>query len=213
LQLSLTSGGASIPLDVFSSGDNGAHPAVLVLHGSGGMWNPMYHQYAQQFSRLGYTVFVLHYFARTATSWADDAAIERHFSEWMQTISDALDFIARQSGVDDGRIAVVGFSLGAFLALAVASQHARVKAVIDFFGGLPQQLASACTRMPPVLILHGDADERVPVRWAYELESLLARCGTAYEMKIYPGAGHKLNLPAMLDAGQRAVQFLKKHLG
>ena len=87
-----------------------------------------------------------------------------------------------------------------------------MKAVVDFFGGMPEQLRAQCTRLPPVLILHGDADARVPVRWAHETEEVLKRCGAEYEIKIYKGAGHRFDLPTMLDAGARAVSFLKKHL-
>lgn len=213
MQLSYESAGKRIPMDAFVSSAGADHPAVIVLHGSGGMWNPMYTQYAEQFSRLGYAVYVPHYFERTGTRWADDPAIERHFVDWMQTVQGAIDLVTQQPEVDGSRLALLGFSLGAFLALAIAAKDPRIKAVVDFFGGIPEQIRDRCTRMPPVLILHGDADERVPLRWATELEQLLQRCGTDYDIKIYRGEGHRFGGMAMLDAGARTVKFLKKHLG
>ncbi len=213
MPLNYDSGGHHISVDSFAPAAGGPHPAVIVLHGSGGMWNPMYMQYAQQFSGLGYAVYVLHYFERTGTQWADDATIEQHFVAWMETVRAGIDFVAQRPEVNGSRLAMIGFSLGAFLALAVAAEEPRIKAVVDFFGGIPEQIRDRCTRMPPVLILHGDADERVPMRWAAELEQLLKRCGTEYDIQIYRGEGHRFGMMTMLDAGARTVKFLKKYLG
>jgi carboxymethylenebutenolidase len=87
----------------------------------------------------------------------------------------------------------------------------RVKAVVDFFGGMPAEL-SGFQRMPPVLILHGEEDRVVPVTEATKLQRLLERAGTPYEIKLYPGAGHGFNGMQLIDAGRRSVQFLKKYL-
>lgn len=212
MQVTFASGAQQIVMDVFGADARTRRPAIVVLHGSGGMWNPMYHKYAEQFARFGFAVFVPHYFGRTGTTWADDATIHRHFREWLAVGSGTLDIVADHAGVDPDRIGVLGFSLGGFLALALAAQDERVKAVVEFFGGMPEEIARSCTRMPPVLILHGDADERVPLHWARETEQLLQRCGTEHELKIYRGAGHIFDLPTMLDAGQRTVRWFKQHL-
>jgi len=212
MQLTFESGARQITMDVFGADARTPRPAIVVLHGSGGMWNPMYHTYAEQFARFGFAVFVPHYFSRTGTTWADDATIHRHFREWLEVGKQTLDVVAEHAGIVPQRIGVLGFSLGGFLALALAAQDERVKAVVEFFGGIPEEIARECTRMPPVLILHGDADQRVPIRWAHEAEQLLQRCGAEHEMKIYRGAGHIFDLPTMLDAGQRTLRFFKKHL-
>jgi len=63
-----------------------------------------------------------------------------------------------------------------------------------------------------VLILHGEEDRVVPVTEATRLQQLLERAGTHCEMKLYPGAGHGFSGSQLLDAGQRASQFLKRNL-
>jgi carboxymethylenebutenolidase len=45
-------------------------------------------------------------------------------------------------------------------------------------------------QLPPTLILHGDADTRVPVTEAHDLEAVLKRLGTPYEKTILKGQGH-----------------------
>lgn len=159
----------------------------------------------------GYSVFLLHYFERTETVWADYTTTRRHFPDWMTTIGDAISFVAQNPAVDASRIGLLGFSLGAFLALAVASVDPRVKAVVEFFGGMPEEL-QGFQRMPPVLILHGESDQVVPVSEATKLQALLQRAGTPYEIQLYPGAGHVFNALQFMDAGRRAVQFLNKYL-
>jgi carboxymethylenebutenolidase len=67
-------------------------------------------------------------------------------------------------------------------------------------------------RLCPVLILHGEADSIVPVKEAYDLQSLLEKKGIPYEIKIYPGAGHGFENDTWHDAGIRTLQFLQKYL-
>ncbi|MCH3994833.1 MAG: alpha/beta hydrolase [Prevotella sp.] len=46
--------------------------------------------------------------------------------------------------------------------------------------------------MPPILISHGDNDETVPVKQAYELEEHLKAVQVPYRLRIYPGEKHGL---------------------
>ncbi len=205
------SSGHRVTVEQFLPVTPGKHRAVIALHGSGGIREGWSTQPATLMAGQGYCVFLLHFFERTGTVRADYETTHRHFPDWMRTIGDAITFAAQNPSVDANRIGLLGFSLGAFLALAVASVDPRVKAVVEFFGGLPEELQGA-PRMPPVLILHGEDDRVVSVSEAVKLQQLLERTGSAYEMKLYPGAGHVLNGLQFMDAGRRAVQFLNKHL-
>ena len=205
------SGGRPVTVREFRPAAPGKYPAVLALHGSGGIREGWSDQPSRLMAGQGYSVFLVHYFERTGTIGADPETTHRHFPDWMRTIGDAITFAMKHESVDPARVALLGFSLGAYLALAVASVDPRVTAVVDFFGGLPEEL-HGFTRMPPVLILHGEDDRVVPVSEATRLQQLLERTGTPYEIKLYPGAGHIFNGMQFLDAGQRTVQFLKKHL-
>jgi len=186
---------------------------VCALHGSGGLGNVGHLEFARMLANQGFCVVVPHYFESTGTVWADNATILREFARWMGTISDALDFTAKDEKADDSRIGLVGFSLGAYLALSLGSQQQRVKAVVDFFGGMPDHFAERLNGMPPVLILHGAADFVVPVTEAHKIAELLESRKLPYEMKLYENAGHGFRGLDMMDAGQRTFIFLKRHLG
>jgi putative redox protein len=62
----------------------------------------------------------------------------------------------------------------------------------------------------PVLILHGDADEVVPVEEAYELDSCLA---SSKRLSILKGTDHRLSNPALMQqAVEEALAWLMQHV-
>jgi carboxymethylenebutenolidase len=212
-QASFESGGKGIRLDCFLPHAKGQRfPAVIGLYGSGGGHASMAEP-ASLLAGRGFAVYVLHYFDRTATTEIDGLqTIFRHFPVWMKTLWDAVSFVARQPQVDPGRIGLLGFSLGAYLALSNAAIDSRIQAVVEFFGGMPKEMRLFTRRLCPVLILHGEQDKTVPVEEAYHLRQILEKKQIAYEMQIYPDVGHGFSGEIWRDAGLRTVAFLERHL-
>jgi carboxymethylenebutenolidase len=211
-QVTFDSGGKPIRLDCFVPNGNGQrYPAVISLYGSGGGFAGMTEP-ASLLASQGFAVYILHYFDRTGTSFADKETIFRHFPIWVKTLWDAISHIEKQPHVDADRIGLLGFSLGAYLSLSDAAVDKRVRAVVEFFGGLPKEMKFFMRRLCPVLILHGDADTTVPVEEAYNLQKVLEKKEIPYEMRIYPGAGHGFTGEVWRDAGMRSLAFLKKYL-
>jgi len=211
-QLAFESGNRPIHVGAYIPDSTGASlPAVIALHGAGGDVAGM-HKYASLLAEQGFAVYVLHYFDRTDTQSADKPTILRNFPLWMKTLWDSISFVEKQSAVDPERIALLGFSLGAYLALANSTIDGRVKAVVEFFGGLPREMKLFMRRLCPTLILHGEADATVPVAEAHNLQQLFEQKGIPYEIKIYPGEGHGFDNEIWRDAGLRALAFLRKYL-
>ncbi|MGA9528151.1 MAG: dienelactone hydrolase family protein [Terriglobales bacterium] len=209
-QLTFDSGGKAIRLDAYLPAA-ATSPAVIALYGSGGDVKGM-HKYASLLAEQGFAVYVLHYFDRTETQFADKQIIFRNFPVWMKTLWDAVSFVESQPGVDRERIALLGFSLGAYLSLANSAIDDRVQAVVEFFGGLPREMKLFMKRLCPTLILHGEEDTTVPVSEAYQLRDLLEKKKIPYELQIYPGTGHGFDNEVWHDAGLRALHFLQKYL-
>ncbi len=202
----------NIRIDAFRPKSGGRHPIVLALHGSGGFAHIQYDEFAQMLADRGFAVFVPHYFEATGTNWASPQEIRDYHRRWLSVISEAIDFATRQDFADPSSIGIVGFSLGAYLGLGVAATQPRIRAVVDYYGGMPDEVIPEMQHCPAVLILHGDQDPTVPVAEAYKLESLLKSHRVPHEMKIYQGAGHGFRGLDMLDAAQRTYFFLKQHL-
>ncbi len=98
-----------------------------------------------------------------------------------------------------------------------------MKAVVNFFGcgsSDKEELESEVRNFPPLLILHGEEDQGIPVSAAYALRDAVIAQGGEVEMKIYPGAGHGFNGPWVpnyskeydIDSFQRTVDFFRRKL-
>ncbi len=204
--------GQPVTIQHFSPADAGEHPIVMALHGSGGISGENHSQFAQLLANQGFQVFVPHYFEPSGIHWADSTTILREFPTWMRIISSSIDFAQQQPGTNAERIGLIGFSLGAYLALSLGVEQKRIKAIVDYFGGMPDHFAQRLDGMPPVLILHGEQDHTVPVAEAHKIAGLLQTRKLPYEMKLYENAGHGFSGLDMMDAGRRTYFFLKKYL-
>lgn len=214
LSVSFVSGGKTIAIDCFipkSDRGQSRFPAIITLHGSGGGHDTLA-ETARPLAEQGFCVYVPHYFDRTGTVEAQMPAMFLNFPLWMKTLWDVVSLVAQQPAVDGGRIGVLGFSLGAYLALSLACIDARVQAVAEYFGGLPREVRPFLRRLPPTLILHGDADTVVPVAEAFSLQKVLQERKVPYELEIYPGEGHHFTRETRARADARMHAFFQKYL-
>jgi carboxymethylenebutenolidase len=208
------SGGVPVTVEWFNATPVGKaqSPTVLLLHGADGMTRAETYRFgARALAAAGFHVVLVRYFERTGDVRANWASLREDAALWLETVRDAITHVSAKPDVDRGRIGIVGFSLGASLALATAGEDSRIKAVVDVFGPMPAG-AEKTARTPPVLILHGARDRVVPVENAHRLEALLKARGVAHEVKIYPDQGHGFQGTAQIDAAGRILAFLNAHL-
>jgi len=207
------SGGKAIAVETFQGPGASPRPAVLMLHGADGLSsNTRYREGARGVAAAGYQVHLVHYLDRTGERRASFSTLFQNFMPWMNTVQDALAFASSHPGADASRVGIIGISLGAALGLAVSSTDSRVKALVNYFGPLPQGAVATTSRLPPTLVLHGSADPIVPVANAYAVEALLRQQNVPHEVKVYPGQGHGFRGAAEEDATRRALAFLQRHL-
>jgi carboxymethylenebutenolidase len=207
--------GKDVIVDVFSPGAAGRYPAVVVVHGHGGVGEGKRsgsHALARHLAQAGYVTLVPHYFGSLKPDAKNGRKNARSFAVWARTVSDTVAFAARRPDVDPRRIGLLGSSLGSWVSLSVAARDRRVSAVVENFGGWPEWEELDPARLPPVLILHGDADRNVSVEEAHKLERMLEQAGVAYEMKIYPGADHGFRGADHEDALKRTIEFFDTHV-
>ena len=124
------------------------------------------------------------------------------------------EFIDRELarlGLDDDRLALVGFSQGTMMALHVGLRRAHPPAaIIGFSGSLvaPGRLAAGTGGRAPVLLIHGDADEIVPVAALHDAIAGLSAAGIGVIWHVCPGMGHQIDQTG-LEMGR---EFLAAHL-
>ena len=92
-----------------------------------------------------------------------------------------------------GRVALVGFSQGATVALdAVASGRWPVAAVAALSGRLATAIPPGDAPRPPVLLVHGAEDTVVPPEESVAAAAALRRRGFAVETHRLAGVGHEV---------------------
>ena len=209
------SGNTAIRIAQHHPSDKRKHPAVILLHGAGGNISFWLDRLAPALSPFGVSVFAPHYFEKTGTVRATPEIIldGRHVPAWLAAATDALTFVAAHPAVDSSRIAVLGISLGGFLAVALATRETRLKAVIELSAGMPPGFESGLSpATPPILILHGEQDSIVPVSEAHKLRDLLETHDVPHAIQILPNENHWFSPAGQFKLLASCGAFLSRHL-
>jgi len=135
-------------------------------------------------------------------------------------VDSATDYAVAQGWADPNRLAIFGWSAGGFMTSWTVTQTNRYRAAIegagitdwasfmwtsdvqqwDYDARWPEKdpqafaqfsaVAHAEKVTTPLLVLHGEADQRVPTYQGRELYEALAAHGKPTRMVTYPGSGH-----------------------
>jgi carboxymethylenebutenolidase len=202
----------------------GSSPAVIVLHGAGprGSADAEMEKICDALARTGYYAEYIEYYSQTDdVTPGQPEKIEEYFPVWLGEIRAGIDQMNHNPQIAPNRIGMMGYSLGAFLSLATgATSPGKIAAIVEYYGALPDALDSMAANLPPVLILHGDADKLVPVVRARRLDTLMSDAKRPHEIHIYPGANHAFNFPIPVwynaadaqDAWGRSLAFFAQYL-
>ncbi|MGH6916603.1 MAG: alpha/beta hydrolase [Geminicoccaceae bacterium] len=115
-----------------------------------------------------------------------------------------LDEELERHGLDDRQLALVGFSQGTMMALHVAPRRpAPLAAVLGFSGALvgPELLPAQVVSRPPVFLIHGDADEIVPVGALAAALAGLQAADIPVRFEIRPGLPHAIDPESIAHGG------------
>ncbi|WP_043362019.1 alpha/beta hydrolase [Belnapia sp. F-4-1] len=104
-------------------------------------------------------------------------------------------------------LALAGFSQGAMMALQLGlRRHPTPAAILAYSGALlaPESLSADILGHPPVLLVHGEADDIVPVAASRMAEAALRAADVPVEALYRPGLPHAID-PAGIEAGARTL--------
>jgi phospholipase/carboxylesterase len=111
-------------------------------------------------------------------------------------IDDFLDHHLDRLGLENENLAIFGFSQGCRMALHVGLRRKTCPAALLGFSGslaAPEALAAEITVKPPVLLVHGDADDIVPYASLAQAEAALNGVGVPVSAMTRPGLGHGID--------------------
>lgn len=123
-----------------------------------------------------------------------------------------IDRLLKRFALTDADLALLGFSQGTMMSLYTAPRRARPAAgVLGYSGALAgaEHLAGETKSRPPVMLIHGDADEMVPVQASQAAKAALSAAGFDVELHIRPGLPHSIDEQGLI----LGVNFLRKVLG
>lgn len=213
-------------------------PGVVVVPDVWGL-SDHYRDIARRLAGEGFAALALDVYRKTGRPELTDV---QSAMRWMRELRDPVVLETLQEGVDGlaahpaakGRkVGVIGFCMGGKYALLAGCRCRGVSACAPFYGMLSEPEDRDPERKPesaleasrdlacPLLGLYGEEDHLIPVADVRELERRLPETGQAWEVKLYPGAGHAffndtreaLYRPeAARDAWSRLVPFLREHL-
>jgi dienelactone hydrolase len=207
------SGGRKIRADRYSPAGTQSHRTVIVLYGAGGMVfdGPSMRRVARALADAGDTAYLLHYYNRTGTIVALDSTMQAHFEEWLKSVRDGIAWVHGREENGARPIGLYGYSLGGFLAIAAASDNPLVGAVTEQAGGIWNSEEKRVGKMPPVLMVHGLEDKRVPVdKYARPLLRVLRARGAQVETDFVPGEGHVFSEAAMAVVRPKVAKFFSR---
>jgi phospholipase/carboxylesterase len=104
-----------------------------------------------------------------------------------------IDAELARLGIDESRLALVGFSQGTMMSLQVGLRRAISPAgIVGFSGALPgpEKLPGEIVSRPPVLLVHGDADDMIPVQALHIAANGLGAAGVSVRWHVSRGVGH-----------------------
>src|SRR5271166_3490840 len=127
-----------------------------------------------------------------------------------------LDAELKRLGLDDSKLALVGFSQGCMMALHVGLRRPRAPAAILGFSGLlvgAERLGEATARdargaPPPILLIHGDQDPLIPVEAMFNALEAFAGAKIPAQWRLSLGVGHGIDEGGLTHAGLFLAQAL-----
>ena len=155
-------------------------------------------------------------------------------------VDSATDFAIQQGWADPNHLAIFGWSPGGFMTSWTVTQTGRYKAAIegagitdwgpflwtsdiqqiDYDGRWTDENPEAFSKFSavayaskvttPLLILHGEADQRVPTFQGFEYFQILAARGKTVRMVTYPGSPH---FPTVWEQRLNVMQEISDWLG
>ncbi len=171
-------------------------PSVLLLHGAGGFDRrlPDYNRYASALADQGMDAYLVYYYSDTDDKMMSNGVdvFSSRYAAWAKSVDEMAEYLEKQKD-SNGKVGLIGFSNGGILATGAAT--------LDY---------------PPLLVLHGDADQIIPVDAGRELAAEAKQLGAPVDLVIYPGESHGFGADFAkknaTDALNRSTAFLRKEL-
>ncbi len=200
--------------------DNEKSPAVVLLHMLSRTkedWEPVLHEYLLPETKFSYLAIDLRGHGESTSqngetiNWKNFSGED--FNNMVLDVAAAVDYLRSRKDIDPGRIAIIGASIGANVAINYAAQDPKIKAVALLSAGRNYKGVATFDAMQkygdrPVFLAASKED--IPA--GLNIRGLAKRARGTKVVKLFPGNLHGTRMfgACMLDGP--LVAFLKKNL-
>jgi carboxymethylenebutenolidase len=207
--------------------DGATHPGVIVIQEWWGLDDHI-KDITRRFANAGFVALAPDLYhgtvvpvgepneAQKAMMAMDQAVVAQDLRGAMTTLSNMSDVAPKQVGV-------VGFCMGGFITMNVASQAgSNIGAAVAFYpGGYNPTEQEVAAIQAPVLIIYASEDHSTPAEKREQLRQWLTDNGKTFDMVIYQGRDHaffndtrpEIHDPSdSADAWQRTINWFTRYL-
>lgn len=177
-------------------------PAVVLLHGAGGVLGPRELTYARQFAARGVAALVVDVFGarRDRATGFTNRLVEITEAMFLADAYAALRYLAAHPGVDGRRVALIGFSYGGMVATYAAYAQVaelysengeRFAGHVAFYAPCIAEFRNSRATGAPLLMLYGARDAIVDPQRCARVAARLRAGGAPVQTIVYKNAVHQ----------------------
>ena len=126
--------------------------------------------------------------------WLDgstEEAMRAGFNTSAEILDAYLTEAMAEEGVTEANTALIGFSQGTMMSLSVGPRRAAAFAgIVGFSGRVIDEAMGLAQSRPPVLLIHGDQDEVIPISEMPAAKEVLESHGFEVHAHVSKGTGH-----------------------
>lgn len=196
-------------------------PAVVVIHENRGL-NPYIEDVARRLAVAGFIALAPDALTPLGGYPGNDddgrtLQRQRDRDEMVEDFAAAVGFIQEHPDCS-GKVGAVGFCFGGGMSMKLAVRLPTLGAAVAFYGRHPDAADAAAIRAP-LMLHHGELDERVNATWP-DFEKALQAADRTYVNYEYSGADHgfhndttpRYQKEAAAQAWGRTTEFFSHHL-
>lgn len=218
-----TSGGQRYNITFYPGPDSTkTYPLIVLLHGNGAFIAPygkQIHDFAEALAALGYVAAVPGYYLNDVAPPIENP--DRDPRPHVPKLADAIAEAGKRKDVDLSQLGLIGYSLGAAVAMRyIGKNPGKAKVLADFFGPIDPTIEGDVGSFPPTIIFHTSTDHMVLVINSTNLHNRLVtakvKCDPPHIYPPEPGqfmdhafrrGGH-----ADTDSQKRLIKWFDEHL-
>jgi dienelactone hydrolase len=201
---------------------SGPVPAMVLLHGSGGLQGPSganIRKWAATLNGWGIATLLVDSFGpRKITATVADQSKLSSYADVADGLS-ALKVLGADPRIDRNRIGVLGWSRGGSAAFNTTLETVRKILIADdlkfavhvvFYAAAELQNRDRATDQSPVLIFHGESDNYTPIGPAREFADWLQSKGSPVTFISYPKTFHDFDVQGGFSGVSNSTQVFVK---